>query len=363
MKHQQEFRDGDLARRLAARIERVSTRPARLMEVCGTHTVSIFRHGLRSVLPENITLISGPGCPVCVTAIEEVDRAVRLARTPGVRVATFGDMIRVPGSESSLKAEMASGARVSMVYSTLDALKLARDNPGEQVVFLGIGFETTAPTAAASILAAARENISNFSMLSAHKLLPPAMEALLSSGDLEIDGFICPGHVTTVIGTGAYHHVARQYHTPCVVTGFEPVDILQGVLMLVEFIESGRAEVAIQYKRGAAPEGNPKARAVMNQAFEPVDSPWRGLGLIPKSGQGLREEFRAFDARSRFDLEVPPASEPPGCRCGDVLRGVVAPPDCPLFRTACHPDRPVGACMVSTEGTCAAYFKYHSREH
>ncbi|MEW5725392.1 MAG: hydrogenase formation protein HypD, partial [Thermodesulfobacteriota bacterium] len=259
MKHQEEFRNGKTARRLAARLRAASTRPMRIMEICGTHTVSAFRHGLRSILPPTVELVSGPGCPVCVTATEEIDRAIKLARQPGVRVATFGDLVRVPGTESSLKQEQAAGARVSVVYSTLDAVKLARENPQEEVVFLGIGFETTAPTVAAAVLAAHQAGLGNFTVLSAHKLLPPAMAALLSSGDLKIDGFMCPGHVTTIIGADSYREVAAGYGTPCVVTGFEPVDILQGVLMLVELFEAGRAEVAIQYKRGAAAEGNPKA--------------------------------------------------------------------------------------------------------
>ncbi|MBF0530113.1 MAG: hydrogenase formation protein HypD, partial [Deltaproteobacteria bacterium] len=287
---------------------------------------------------------------------------------------TFGDLIRVPGSawnqpgskhhplptagHNSLKEAMADGAKVAIVYSTMDALNLARDHPDEQVVFLGIGFETTAPTVAAAVITAARMGLANFSVLSAHKLLPPAMNALLSSGDLKIDGFLCPGHVTTIIGTSAYQVVALKFGTPCVVTGFEPVDILQGVLMLVDLIQSDRREVAIQYQRGAASEGNPKAREVMNEVFEPVDAPWRGLGIIPKSGLGLREKYQDWDARRRFDLEVPVAVEPPGCRCGDVLRGLLIPPDCALFRRACNPDQPIGPCMVSSEGTCAAYFKY-----
>jgi hydrogenase expression/formation protein HypD len=359
LKYQDEFRNGEVARRLAEKLAAVSKKPVRLMEICGTHTVSIFRHGIRSLLPKTIELVSGPGCPVCVTATEEIDRAIKLARTPNVRVATFGDLIRVPGTLSSLKEEMALGAKVSMVYSTMDAVKLAQDNPDEEVVFLGIGFETTAPTVAASILAAARMGLANFSVLSAHKLLPPAMGALLAGGGLEIDGFICPGHVTTIIGTKSYEAVAAKYGTPCVVIGFEPVDILQGVLMLVEFLEAGRAEVAIQYKRGVSPEGNPKAVEIMLQVFEPVDAPWRGLGWIPKSGLGLRKEFEKFDARVKFDLEVPPAPEPPGCRCGDVLRGALRPPECKLYRKVCTPERPVGPCMVSSEGTCAAYYRYH----
>ncbi|MFH1136826.1 MAG: hydrogenase formation protein HypD [Pseudomonadota bacterium] len=358
MKYQDEFRDGALARRLAARLREASTRPVRLMEICGTHTVAIFRHGLRSILPETIKLISGPGCPVCVTAAEEMDRAIRLARTPGVRVAAYGDLIKVPGSESSLKEEMADGAKVTVVYSSLDALDLARRHPNEEVVFLGIGFETTAPTAAAAVLTAARAGLENFSILSAHKLLPPALDALLSDGEVKIDGFLCPGHVTTIIGTEAYQRVAREHEVPSVVTGFEPVDILQGILMLVELLEAGRAEALIQYKRGASEQGNPKAREIMNLVFEPVDSPWRGLGRIPLSGLDPRPDFAKFDARKRFDLEVPPAQDPPGCRCGQVLKGVLTPRECPLFDRVCQPDRPVGPCMVSSEGTCAAYYKY-----
>ena len=225
--------------------------------------------------------------------------------------------------------------------------------------FLGIGFETTAPTIAAAVLTAARAGLENFSVLSAHKLLPPAMDALLASGDLDIGGFICPGHVTTIIGSQAYEAVAARYKTPCVVTGFEPVDILQGILMLVEFLEAGRAETAIQYKRGASPQGNPKAREIMYKVFQPVDAPWRGLGVIPLSGLGVRDEYHHFDAQQKFDLQVPPAQEPPGCRCGDVLRGLIAPTECRLFGRACTPLRPIGPCMVSTEGSCAAYYKYN----
>ena len=358
MKHQDEYRDPRAARQLAEKIRGRSTRPVRLMEICGTHTVSVFRHGIKSVLPDTVTLVSGPGCPVCVTATEEIDRAVKLARTPGVRLATFGDLIRVPGSQSSLKKEMAEGAAVSMVYSTMDAVELARQHPDEQVAFLGIGFETTAPTVAAAVLAADRLGLNNFTVLSAHKLLPPAMNALLSSGDLGIDGFMCPGHVTTIIGTQAYREVAAKFGTPSVVTGFEPVDILQGILMLVEMLEDGRADVAIQYKRGASDSGNPKARAVIDRVFQPVDAAWRGLGIIPQSGLGFRPEYEKFDAAERFDVSVPAAKEPPGCACGDVLRGIVTPPECRLYRKACSPDHPVGPCMVSTEGACAAWYRY-----
>ena len=354
-----EYRDGAVAKALSQKIRDISTKRIRLMEICGTHTMAIFRHGIRSLLPETIELVSGPGCPVCVTAMEEIDRAVKLARTPGVIVTTFGDMIRVPGSDASLQVTQAEGATVKMVYSTFDALKIASENRDNEVVFLGIGFETTAPTVAAAIQTAQTGGSNNFSVLSAHKLLPPAMDALLSGGSSIVDGFICPGHVTTIIGTSSYEKVVEQYHKPCVVTGFEPVDILQGILMLVEQIELGRAEVEIQYARAVSPEGNPGALAIMEKVFEPCDAPWRGLGNIPQSGLTIRESFADFDAGNRFDLEVPAAKEPPGCLCANVLQGAATPPECKFFRNACTPATPIGPCMVSSEGTCAAYFKYH----
>jgi len=359
MKYIDEYRDGGIARALSQKIREKARRPVRFMEICGTHTMAIFQHGIRGLLPETIDLVSGPGCPVCVTAAEEVDRSVKLARIPGVTLTTFGDMMRVPGTESSLQAERAEGADVRMVYSTFDALKIAADNPGRDVVFLGIGFETTAPTVAAAIRTAAEARRSNFFVLSAHKLLPPAMQALLSGGDLAIDGFICPGHVTTIIGTAAYEAVAAQYRIPCVVVGFEPLDILQGILMLVDQTEAGRAEVEIQYGRGASAQGNPAALKVMHEVFKPCDSRWRGLGMIPGSGLAIREAFQGLDARLRYDVEVIPAGEPPGCLCAEVLKGKAKPTDCRLFRTACTPQAPIGPCMVSSEGTCAAYFKYH----
>jgi hydrogenase expression/formation protein HypD len=362
MKYIDEYRDRGVATALSERIKAVSRRRVRFMEICGTHTMAIFRHGIRSLLPESIELVSGPGCPVCVTAMEEIDRAVKLAQTPGVMVTTFGDMLKVPGSSSSLKNEQAKGAMVKMVYSTVDALRFALDNPGQDVVFLGIGFETTAPTVAAAIKTAHEKKQSNFSVLSAHKLLPPAMDALLSSGDLAVDGFICPGHVTTIIGTSSYEKVVLRYQTPCVVTGFEPVDILEGILMLVEQVEKGRAAVEIQYARGASPEGNPAALRLMDEVFEPCDSPWRGLGVIPRSGLAIRDRYSGHNAATRFDIDVPPSEEPPGCRCAEVLRGEARPPDCRLFRKVCTPRTPVGPCMVSSEGTCAAYFKYHDKE-
>jgi hydrogenase expression/formation protein HypD len=336
MKYMDEYRDGAVAKSLARKIRLISTKPVRLMEICGTHTMAIFRHGIRSLLPETIELVSGPGCPVCVTAMEEIDRAVKLAQTEGVIVTTFGDMIRVPGSTSSLQMEQGNGAMVKMVYSTFDALKIASENPEKAVVFLGVGFETTAPTVAAAIQTAQTGGTGNFSVLSAHKLLPPAMDALLSSGNVMVDGFICPGHVTTIIGTSSYERVVKQYHTPCVVTGFEPVDILQGILMLVEQIESGRSRVEIQYARGVSPGGNPGALGLMEKVFEPCDAPWRGLGNIPKSGLAIRSAFAAHDAENRFELTVPEAKEPAGCLCATVLRGGATPRNASFSGRSAH---------------------------
>jgi hydrogenase expression/formation protein HypD len=360
MKHVDEYRDATLAKALLEKIHQTVTRPIRLMEICGTHTMAIFRHGIRSLLPENIDLVSGPGCPVCVTAMEEVDRSIKLAGYPDVILTTFGDMLRVPGSSSSLDREKGKGADVRMVYSTFDAIQVAEQRPDKEVVFLGIGFETTAPTVAAAIAAARQRGLSNFSVLSAHKLLPPAMHALLGAGDIPIDGFICPGHVTTIIGTSAYKRVVAEYAIPCVVVGFEPIDILQGILMLAEQVEEGRAAVEIQYTRGVSEEGNQAALKLMDRVFEPCDAPWRGLGLIRQSGLAIRKPYGSYDAATRFDVSVPPAEEPPGCLCAQVLRGAVRPVDCRLFRKVCSPRTPVGPCMVSSEGTCAAYFKYHT---
>ncbi len=358
MKYLSEYRDGALASKMVERIRSTSTKPARFMEICGTHTVAIFKHGVRQVLPDHLALISGPGCPVCVTATRDIDKSIQLARIPEVIVTTFGDMVRVPGSESSLKKEKSAGADVRMVYSTMDALKIARENPDKKVVFLGIGFETTAPTIAAAVVAAEAQGLENFSVLSAHKLLPPAMDALLSGGEVDVTGFMCPGHVSTIIGTAPYEVVADQFKTPCVVMGFEPLDILQGISMLVDQVEAGEARVEIQYRRAVSPEGNPTALRTMDKVFQPCDAPWRGLGMIPNSGLAFRDVYRAFDAEAAFDLNVPDSPEPPGCKCGDVLRGVNTPTECSLFRKVCNPENPIGPCMVSSEGTCAAYYRF-----
>jgi hydrogenase expression/formation protein HypD len=365
MKHIDEYRDPAKVRRLIESLARAGREggegPVRIMEVCGTHTMAIFRFGLRQVLPENVELISGPGCPVCVTSVTEVDRMVELCGREGVVAATFGDMLRVPGTEMSLAQAKAQGGRVEVVYSTLEALDLARREPDSRVVFMGIGFETTSPTVAAAVARAAQEGISNFSVLSCHKTLPPALEALLSGGRAKVDGFLMPGHVSVMIGAKAYQPVAEKYRIPCVVTGFEPTDILSGILMLLEERNRGSHQVLIQYSRGVTREGNTQAMTLLDRVFEPRDSLWRGLGMIPGSGLGFRPALERFDAAKVFDL--PPSGElevkdPPGCRCGEVLQGILRPPECGLFGRRCTPAKPVGPCMVSSEGTCAAYFKY-----
>ncbi len=363
MKYLDEYRDPVLAKSLIGALQRrsYSHDDIRLMEICGTHTVAIFRSGLREVLPPQIRLISGPGCPVCVTANEDIDRAIWLARQPGVIMTTFGDLVRVPGSTSSLQAERSKGADVRIVYSSLDALKIARDNPEREVVFIGIGFETTAPTIAAAIHQASTLGIGNFSVFSAHKLLPPAMRALLEAREVKLDGFLCPGHVSIIIGAGAYKEVIDKYHVPCVVTGFEPLDILQGISLLVDQIESGRAEIENQYSRVVSTEGNVAARKLIDLIFEPVDSTWRGIGMIEKSGLGFRPDWKKFDATARFSMPEIHVKEHPGCKCGEVLRGVMTPPECGLFRKVCNPQNPKGPCMVSGEGTCGAYYRYNNQ--
>lgn len=358
MKYIEEFRQGAVAAEFARRMRAYAGRPVNLMEVCGTHTVSIFRHGIRSLLPPNVNMLSGPGCPVCVTANADLDKAIALAKEPGVILATFGDMLKVPGSYSSLREAKAEGADVRIVYSPLDALELARENPTKSVVFYAIGFETTAPAIACSVLEAERLGLDNYFIISVHKLVPPALRALLDSDDVRIDGFLLPGHVSTVIGSRPYEFTARDYGVPGVIAGFEPLDILQGIAMLLEQIADGKASIEIQYRRAVRPEGNTKALEYLYRLFEPCDAEWRGLGFIPQSGLRLREEYASFDAERRFEIKGPPPREHPGCRCGDVLRGVVAPPECPLFARACTPEHAVGPCMVSSEGTCAAWYRY-----
>jgi len=328
------------------------------MEFCGGHTVAIFRHGIRQVLPGTIELVSGPGCPVCVTANRDLDKAIALSQVPGVIITTFGDMLRVPGSRSSLERAKAEGADVRTVYSTTDALEIAERNSGKSVVFLGIGFETTAPTIAASILEAAEKKIKNYHVLSLHKLCPPVIRAILDSGEVKLDGLVCPGHVSAIIGSYPWEFIAGDYGIPCVVSGFEPLDILQCVDMLVAQVENRESRVEIAYRRGVQPQGNTQALKLMEQVFEPCPAEWRGIGEIPDSGLRLRKEHWHFDAELAFEIDPGPVCEPEGCICGDILRGVKTPLDCPLFGKACTPEYPVGPCMVSSEGTCSAYYLY-----
>ncbi len=350
----------DAVQHLVSRIARAADAVGRqvcIMEVCGTHTVAICRSGLRSILPESVRLISGPGCPVCVTPAGYIDRAIAISRLPDVTIATYGDMMRVTGSEGALELERARGADVRIVYSAMDALELARQNPDRRVVFLAVGFETTVPGIAATVLAAKSEGCTNLYMLAAPKVIPPAMEAVLSAG-APLDAFLCPGHVSVIIGSHAYEHIAREHSIPCVVAGFEPAEILLGIAMCVEQAAANRAEVEVAYRSAVLPDGNPAARAVLDQAFEAADVEWRGLGVIPASGLALRERFASMDAALAFDVTVPEAADPPGCRCGEVLSGLIGPEDCPLFGNVCTTTAPVGPCMVSSEGTCAAHFKY-----
>ena len=333
----------------------------RLMEVCGTHTVAIFRQGVRELLPDGLSLISGPGCPVCVTAVEDIEKAMEIARKENVIFTTFGDMMRVPGIKKNLSETKAEGADIRVLYSPIDALKIASENKDKKIVFFATGFETTSPSVAATLFEAEKRGISNFYIYSVHKLVPPALDSLLGSGEVKIDGFILPGHVSTIIGTRPYGFIAEKYRKPSVITGFEAGEILQGINMLLEQIASNRAEVEIQYKKVVREEGNPKAVALINEYFEPCDAYWRGIGTIPLSGLKLREKYKHRDINSVIKIEtlfISGPQEPKGCSCGEILKGIKTPDECPLFAGVCTPENPVGACMVSTEGSCAAYYKY-----
>jgi hydrogenase expression/formation protein HypD len=356
-----EYRDAALAQQLAREIHRVTTRPWTLMEVCGGQTHAIVKFGLDELLPEGVTLIHGPGCPVCVTPMEIIDQALIIAARPGVIFASFGDMLRVPGSTTDLLSVKAGGGDVRILYSPLDAVKLAEQNPGREVVFFGVGFETTAPATALAVHQAAQKGLKNFSLLVSHVLVPPALEALLSSPDRRVQGFLAAGHVCAVMGFEEYFPVAEKYHVPIVVTGFEPLDILQGVLMTVQQLETGRAEVENQYRRAVRREGNRPAQALMRQIFEVVPRKWRGLGEIPRSGLGLAPAYAAFDAGNKFGVADRRVAEPPGCLSGLVLQGRIKPPECPAFGAVCTPEHPLGATMVSSEGACAAYYRYRRR--
>ncbi|HEV7904085.1 MAG TPA: hydrogenase formation protein HypD [Pyrinomonadaceae bacterium] len=359
MKFIDEYRQGDIAKKLASQIAGLTAQPLKIMEVCGGHTHTIFKYGIEDLLPENITMIHGPGCPVCVIPLGRVDDAISIAERPEVIFTTFGDAMRVPGSRTSLLDAKASGADVRMVYSPLDALKIAKKNPERQVVFLALGFETTAPSTAMTILQAAREGVENFSAFCNHITIVPALKALLDSPDLQLDGFLGPGHVSTVIGTRPYEFVPREYGKPVAVAGFEPLDILQSIYMIVRQVVEGRAEVENQYARCITRDGNRKALEVLFEVFEPRDYfEWRGLGSIAHSGMKLRGKYAAFDAELKFNVPGLRIADPKACQCGEILKGVKRPWECKVFGTACTPETPIGSCMVSSEGACAAYYNF-----
>jgi hydrogenase expression/formation protein HypD len=361
VKYLDEYRDGRVAAKVLAEIRRAVTRPWTLMEVCGGQTHSIVKHGIDRLLPPEVELVHGPGCPVCVTPLEQIDKAHAIARRPGVVFTSFGDMLRVPGSTTDLLRLRSEGADVRIVYAPLDAVKLAQAHPDRHVVFFAVGFETTAPANALAVTRARALGVHNFSMLVSHVLVPPAITAVLQSPGNRVRGFLGPGHVCTVMGYREYEPIARHYRAPVVVTGFEPVDLLDGVLRLVRLLEAGQARVENQYSRVVSREGNPAARALIWSAFEVCDRKWRGIGAIPKSGLRLRWEFADFDAERRFGVGGLEAPEPAACISGQILRGLRKPGDCPAFGTACTPAHPLGATMVSAEGACAAYHAYGRR--
>ncbi|MEB3828213.1 hydrogenase formation protein HypD [Phormidium sp. CCY1219] len=361
MKYVDEYRDATTAKEYAAAIAKITTRPWTIMEICGGQTHSIVKFGIDQLLPDEITLIHGPGCPVCVTPVELIDRAIAIAARPEVIFCSFGDMLRVPGTDKDLLAVKAAGGDIRIVYSPVDCLKIARENPSKQVVFFAVGFETTAPATAMAVYRAARENIDNFSLLVSHVLVPPAMEAILSAPDRKVQGFLAAGHVCTVMGNREYEAIAPKYQIPIVVTGFEPVDILQGIYMCVKQLEENRHQVENQYKRSVRDTGNPTAQNLLRQVFEVVPRQWRGIGEIPQSGLGLRSDYAQFDAQTRFDLQEIRSAESPECISGLILQGVKKPHHCPAFGTRCTPEHPLGAPMVSSEGACAAYYRYRQQ--
>lgn len=351
------FRDRKIAERLLAIINDHLPGELRIMEVCGTHTMSISQYGIRRAVPECLKFLSGPGCPVCVTPTRMIDLAVEMSRIEEVVILTFGDMMRVPGSQSSLEKEKAIGRNIKVVYSPFDSLQMARALQDKLIVFVGVGFETTSPTFAATVKKAQEDEVDNFCVLSCFKLIPPAINAILSSGELKVDGFLLPGHVSAIIGSRDYQFISEEYGIPCVIAGFEPVDILQAVILILEQIRN-HPRVEIGYSRSVRPEGNRVAQEILWEVFSPCDSEWRGLGEIERSGLRFNEKYVQFDAAKRLEVELPELRDPEGCICGEILKGIQLPRDCPLFGTRCSPSNPVGPCMVSSEGACAAYYKY-----
>jgi hydrogenase expression/formation protein HypD len=357
MKYIDEYRNKDLVMKLTDLINKSVRRDYTFMEVCGGHTAAIHRFGIPSLLPGNIKLISGPGCPVCVTGTDFIDKAIAYSKMDEIIIATFGDLIRVPGSVSSLGKEKSAGADIRIVLSGLEALDIAKNNSEKKVIFLGIGFETTAPGTAVTIKLAEKDNIKNFFLLSAHKVMPPAMEEIIKEG-VRLDGFICPGHVATITGSGIFNFIAEKYNLGCVITGFEPTDILQSILMLVNQVNAKTPKVEIQYNRAVTEKGNIIAQRHLSQVFEPCDEQWRGFGVIPGSGLKLRKEYEKFDAEKIMPVDIKFSEEDVLCICGDILRGIKTPEDCSLFAEICTPENPAGACMVSNEGACNNSYKY-----
>ncbi len=362
MKYVSEFREQKLTEKIAWKIAKIAhtiDREIKLMQVCGTHGMAILRYGIKDILPPNIKLISGPGCPVCVTPDQYIDKAIAYVRK-GFVVMSFGDMLRVPGSESTLSREKSKGGKVKVVYSTMEAIELAKSS-SDTFIFLGIGFETTAPTVASSISIAKNEKINNYMVLPGNKLIPPAMRALVEDKEVRIDGFICPGHVSVITGNKVYEFLAEDYHIPCVVTGFEPVDILLGIDLLLLQIQKDEPKVENEYTRVVNPDGNLIAKSIVNSVFVPGPSEWRGMGMIDNSGLMIRKEYSDYDAEVRYPVKVASSRENKGCRCGDILRGLIEPSDCPLFGSPCSPSNPFGPCMVSMEGSCNNYYRFGSR--
>ncbi len=362
MKYINEYRDAGLVKGTIKEIKATVTQPWVLMEICGGQTHAIVRHGIDQLLPDEIELVHGPGCPVCVTPLELIDKALAIASRPEVIFTSYGDMLRVPGSQQDLFSIRAAGGDVRVVYSPLDALKFARENPDKEVVFFAIGFETTAPANVMSVLQARNQGIDNYSILVSHVRVPPAMHAILGSPQNRVQGFLAAGHVCAVMGYWEYLPIAEQYNIPMAITGFEPLDIVQGIHATVKMLEEGRVDVENAYSRAVTREGNQAAQKIINQVFEECDRKWRGIGVIPMSGWRLRPEFEAFDAEKRFDVEAIQSSESPLCIAGEILQGLKKPHDCPAFGTKCTPEHPLGATMVSSEGACAAYYRYGSHQ-
>lgn len=358
MKYYDEYRDKKLCQSIVERIKELTSEDINIMEVCGTHTRAIFSSGIKNLLPENINLISGPGCPVCVTPLSEIDHMIALSKMEQTIIATFGDMVNIPGSTSSLKKEKAKGADIRLIYSPWQVLEIAQAFPQKKVILIGIGFETTIPLLASVVLEAKKRELNNFFLFSLTKLMPPILKALFLNPQVKIDGLLCPGHVSTIIGTKPYQFIPDCYHIGCVIAGFEPVDVLMAIYHLIQQTIKNKPQVENKYKRAVREEGNSTALNIMSQVFSPVDSEWRGIGVVEKSGLDLKPEFSNLNARN-FEVKIETTRENDLCRCGDVLRGIITPLQCPLFRKVCSPENPIGSCMVSGEGTCATYYKYN----